>query len=108
MRKKPRTWSMRIAEKYRSRCVIRARHHAYPSLLMTSQLYVGKPQFWPLRSNASGGAPVLVFMRNRSGYIHVSTDALSTPMGKSPLSTTPLRVARSAQRRNCLSRWNCT
>ena len=31
-----------------------------------------------------GGAPVLVFMRNKSGYIHVSTDALSTPMGKSP------------------------
>ena len=45
MRKNPSTWSIRMAEKYRSRCDILARHHPYPSLLISSQLYVGKPQF---------------------------------------------------------------
>mmetsp|Transcript_9015 Transcript_9015/g.22597 ORF Transcript_9015/g.22597 Transcript_9015/m.22597 type:complete len:225 (+) Transcript_9015:660-1334(+) len=105
IRKKPSTWSMRMAEKYRSRCFMRARHHPYPSLAMLSQSYVGNPQFWPLGSKSSGGAPVEVFMRNRSGCIHVSTDALSTPMGRSPLSTTPLRRACAAASDSCACRW---
>ena len=80
----------------------------YPSSLMTSQLYVGKPQFWPFASNASGGAPVLARMRNSSGCIHVSTEALSTPMGRSPFSTTPRDAADALAERSCASRWNCT
>ena len=53
----------------------------------------GKPQFWPFGSNASGGEPTPTSIRKSCGSTHVSALALATPIGRSPLRTTPLERA---------------
>lgn len=50
-------WSMRYASKYSAIFPRRCVHHRQPSAIISFQLYVGKPQFWPLAEKASGGAP---------------------------------------------------
>jgi len=60
------------------------------SIYISSQLYVGNPQFYPVAENASGGAPVLVFILNNEVFSHVSMDTLFTPIGISPFKISPL------------------
>ena len=84
---------MRYASKYSAILRKRAFHQANPSRDISSQLYVGNPQFCPIVEKASGGAPAWQSRLNRRGSFQASTLVRLMPMGMSPFSATPLEWA---------------